>query len=65
MNLANSRSFRAIVARLLAALLRTETVQRLRRRASSIVRKLLLAAYIYIGITLARAAARLFLGWEI
>ncbi len=65
MNLANNRSFRAIVARLLAALLRTETVQRLRRRARSIVRKLLLAAYIYIGITLARAAARLFLGWEI
>ncbi|MSQ61995.1 MAG: hypothetical protein EXR43_05400 [Dehalococcoidia bacterium] len=65
MNLANNSSLRGVVARLLAALLRTEAVQRARRRAHSVVRKLLLAAYIYIGITLARAAARLFLGWEI
>ena len=65
MNIARNKSYRKLIARLVAILLRTEVAQRFRRRARSILRKLMLAGYIYVGLVVARVVAKLVFGWEI
>lgn len=56
---------RSLVLSLLGSLARSGPVMRVRRRAASIMKKLLLAGYIYVAIVLARVAARLIFGWEV